>query len=115
MSEVRKLGRESENVAADYLARCGYTIVTRNYHARSAEIDLICMDGETLVFVEVRSLGRVSMVSPEESVSRSKQRKMIEAASHYLSEVVGKEIPVRFDVVAIVGKRIRHYKDAFRP
>jgi len=114
MSEVRKLGKDAERAAADYLVRRGYTIVTRNYHARSAEIDLVCMDGEMLVFVEVRSLGRVTMVSAEESVSRVKQRKLTEAASHYLSEVVGKEIPVRFDVVTIVGKKIRHYKDAFR-
>ncbi|HWP31321.1 MAG TPA: YraN family protein [Fimbriimonadales bacterium] len=115
MSEVRKLGREAESIAADYLVRHGYTIVTRNYHARSAEIDLVCMDGDTLVFVEVRSLSKVTIVSPEETVNPNKQRKLTEAASHYLSEVVGKEIPVRFDVVTIVGRSVRHYKDAFRP
>jgi len=47
-------GRAAEMQAAEYLMNLGYTIITRNYQIRGGEIDLIALDGDELVFVEVR-------------------------------------------------------------
>lgn len=116
MPRSGRLGAGAEDRAADYFREIGYTIVTRNYVAPGiSEIDLIAMDGEVLVFIEVKARKSRSLVGPEESVSIGKQRRLWEAANHYLGNVVEKEVDARFDVLAIDGDVLRHHVDAFRP
>ncbi|MBA3725263.1 MAG: YraN family protein [Armatimonadetes bacterium] len=110
-----RMGAHAEDAAASFLEGLGYTLVTRNYHAPQAEIDIIAMDGDNLVFVEVKQRKVGSWVSPEESVGLAKQTRLWQAADYYLAEVVGKALPARFDVIAVVGETLRHHKDAFRP
>ena len=96
----QKIGQEHEALAERYLLAKGMTIRTRNYRCKSGEIDLIAEHNGTLVFVEVRYRGPTSLVSSEESVTVTKQRRIIRAAQHYLLRQ-RVELPCRFDVLAI--------------
>ena len=87
----------AEAIAAAHLARHGLRILARNWRMRGGEIDLICADGETLVFVEVRLRTRADYGGAAASITAAKQRRLILAARHYLS---GKpEVQCRFDAV----------------
>jgi putative endonuclease len=116
-SSTRDLGRRGEEIALRYLARKGYQILERNYRCRYGEIDLIARDGDTLVFVEVKSRKSDIFGMPEESVGRAKQRKISTVALHYLTEKTLHGRRARFDVVSIVTtsgeEKITHIPDAF--
>ena len=116
MPRSRRLGANSEDLATDFLRGLGYTIVTRNYVAPGlSEIDVVAMEGDVMVFVEVKERRTKSLVGPEESVSLGKQRRLWAAANYYLGTIVEKEVDARFDVIAFDGGEIRHHIDAFRP
>ncbi len=100
------IGQAGEELAARWLERLGYRIVCRNYRCREGEIDLVAEDAGELVFVEVRTRREGGLVSPEESVSRRKQQRIVRAAEHYLSTVDGYERAWRVDVVAIEVDRV---------
>jgi len=90
-------GAAAEAIAAAHLTRRGLRVLARNWRMRGGEIDLICADGETLVFVEVRLRTRADYGGAGGSITVAKQRRLILAARHYLS---GKpETPCRFDAV----------------
>lgn len=115
MPHARRVGAQAEQLAAQHLREKGYVIIKRNYAATDAEIDIIALDEETLVFVEVKYRKQGGWETPEESVSPAKQKRLWKAAEQYLAEAVGKEQDMRFDVVAIRGDEVTHYVDAFRP
>jgi putative endonuclease len=94
-------GRAGEDLAARTLQRAGYRIIQRNYRCPGGEIDIVAEDAGELVFVEVRTRRTGGLVSPEESVNRQKQQRIVRAAEHYLTAVDGHERPWRVDVVAI--------------
>lgn len=96
------LGSKMEDVAAHYLRSAGLTIERRNYRCTAGEIDLIARDNETLVFVEVRYRRSARFGGAKVSVNRSKQQKLLTAASHYLQQQK-LNCPCRFDVIAIEG------------
>ena len=52
-----QLGREGEAAAAALLTGKGYAVIARNYRTRGGEVDIICLDGDTVVFVEVKTRG----------------------------------------------------------
>jgi putative endonuclease len=97
------LERSGEDRAAKYLAGRGYTILERNYTAPQGELDLIALDGDTLVFVEVKTRTSNAYGAPELAVDRRKQDCMIKAALGYLKYKRLHQMPCRFDVVAISG------------
>lgn len=107
-------GREAEALAARYLEGHGQRLLERNFLVRGGEIDLICRDGKTLVFVEVRLRSRSDFGGAGASITASKRRRIILAARHYLA---GKpECDCRFDCVLLDGleeKRIEWIKNAF--
>jgi len=103
----RRLGSDAEDRAADYLVREGWSLVTRRYKGGAGEVDLIAMDGEVLVFVEVKY--REQDV-PEMSVTADKGRRLSAAASHYLRSVGEFEREIRFDVIAITPSELRHHR-----
>lgn len=118
MSRKRvKLGRSGEDIAAAYLERQGWIIVERNYQHRSGEIDIIARDGETLVFVEVRTRQDEDYGHPLESVVVAKQHQVSVGALHYLSRNNLLERDIRFDVVGILAgsgdPEISHVTGAF--
>ncbi|BFM19679.1 YraN family protein [Gilvimarinus japonicus] len=95
-------GQQAERQARDFLQRAGLTFVAANVTGGGGEIDLIMRDQTTVVFVEVRLRGNQHFASASESVNSAKQRKLIQAAQHYLQrEKLTDKVPCRFDVVAL--------------
>lgn len=94
------LGKFAEDRAERMLADAGLAILHRNYRCRQGEIDLIAQDGDTLVFVEVRSRSRQDYGSAADSITPAKQRRIIAAARHYLASLP--RMPAcRFDAVTL--------------
>ena len=113
MNHVEK-GHYYEQEAADYLISYGYRILETNYRCRHAEIDLIAMDGDYLVFVEVKYRQSDRVQSPSEAVDGKKQRQISLAADQYLLQhKVSEEQLCRFDVVAFLKEQPILYKNAF--
>ncbi len=94
-------GTAAEDLACRYLEARGLILVTRNFRCRVGELDLIMRDGEHLVFVEVRSRRHTRYGTPAESVTRTKQQRLLRAAALYLQRQ-RLDPPCRFDVVAIL-------------
>ncbi len=110
-------GARCERAAARHLRLRGYRIVARNFRAAGAEIDLVAIDGDTLVFVEVK--GRRSLVAgtPEAAVNERKQQHIRRAAEIFVDRHRAQRKPVRFDVIAITGdgrgRKFELLRDAF--
>ena len=102
----------AEDAAAEHLRKLGYAILERNFRTRLGEIDIVARDGDSVVFVEVRSRADASFGSPQETVGFVKQRRIIKAAAFY-AQSRGLDCPMRFDVIAIVAGRLEHITDAF--
>ncbi len=114
----QRCGRDGEARAADFLAARGLTILARNVRAPAGEIDLVALDGETLVFCEIRTRRSRAQGGALESVTPAKQRQVVRVAEWFLATRPALQTrPVRFDVVAIDvrGARvaIEHVPDAF--
>ena len=95
------LGRRGERAAEKYLRRLGYRIVKRNFRAAGAEIDLVAMDGDVLVFVEVKTRRGLDAGAPEEAVDERKQKQIRRAAEIFATRYREDEIEMRFDIVAV--------------
>jgi len=101
---MRIWGDYWENVAFEYLCDKKLIKVKRNYQCKVGEIDLIMIDNDTLVFIEVKYRKNSDWVSAIESVTKSKQRKIIKAAQLFLLQNKKyKDWNCRFDVVSIQG------------
>lgn len=99
-----RIGRRAERRAERFLKRKGLRTLTRNYTRRSGEIDLVMLDGETLVFVEVRYRGPGAWGGGLDSVDRDKQRRLARTAALYLNDHPEHRFrEARFDVVAASG------------
>ncbi len=102
MATTRERGSHWEQVAESFLNGRGLQTLARNYNTRCGEIDLVMQDGNTLVFTEVRYRENDGHGSGADSVTRSKQRRIINAASRFLQchpSEGGRSC--RFDVVSI--------------
>jgi putative endonuclease len=109
-------GAEAEDLACAWLQARGLRLRERNYRSRRGEIDLIMQDGEQLVFVEVRYRRSSRYGSAAETVTASKQARLISAASQYLQHQSG-ALACRFDVLALSGpegERVDWIRDAFQ-
>ena len=112
----RLFGDRGEQEAARYLRRQGMKILHRGYRTDHGEIDLIALDGNVVVFVEVKARRQGS---PAEAVTPEKQRRLTLAALHFLKKHNLLDERSRFDVVAIVWPEdksppeIEHIRDAF--
>ena len=123
MTPRMELGRRGEDVACEFLTGKGHIIVQRNFWSVHLEIDIISLDRNGVHFVEVKSRVAPVMVSPEENVTMSKQRKVADAALRYLNTAKDKRIPpdaeVNLDIVAVTfdgGKEIEEwFPNAFYP
>jgi putative endonuclease len=108
----RESGAVAEERAARYLVGRGCRILEKNFLAKTGEIDLIVVDGDTLVFVEVKARSSSSFGLPQEFVFRSKIRKIVQTAKLYLLYRRW-DGPVRFDVVAFDGVKTDYIPAAF--
>ena len=100
----KKLGSWGEEQARKYLENQGFLILDNNYRCKLGEIDLIAMDGDSLVFIEVKTRRSTAYGFPMEAVGKRKQSKYIQMASIYIKEKAMAQVPFRFDVIEIMAK-----------
>ncbi|NUQ61235.1 MAG: YraN family protein [Pirellulales bacterium] len=116
---TRPLGRRGEKAAARYLRRLGYRIVSHSDRSGPGEIDLVAVDGRTVVFVEVKTRQSGDAGHPSEAVDDAKQRRLTRLALAYLKRHGLLEQPARFDIVAVTWPEdrrrpvIEHFPNAF--
>ncbi|MGC9334494.1 MAG: YraN family protein [Anaerolineae bacterium] len=98
-----KLGQQGEALAAEELAQRGYEVVDRNWHCQIGEVDIVARRDCVWAFFEVRTRRGRAFGTPEESVTSSKQRRMIDVARMYLSEhgINVYEVDWRIGLVAV--------------
>ncbi len=114
----RNIGAIAEDRAVAYLEENNLTLLTRNYHCRRGEIDLIMQDGNFLVFIEVRYRKNNHYGSAAESVTRQKQQRLLTTAEYFLqNEKQNADNACRFDVITLSGQQnpqIEWIKNAFQ-
>jgi putative endonuclease len=113
------LGISGEKLAADALTQRGYAVVATRYRTRVGEIDIVARDGDTLVFVEVKTRTSDRFGPPAEAVTWWKRRRIVTMANWYLSEHRQHGCLCRFDVVTVMCRpglvpEIEVVKDAFQ-
>lgn len=96
------LGQTGERLARTYLAGRGLKVVEANHRSRLGEIDLVCADGETVVFVEVKTRTSGRFGSPAAAVGFRKQTRLRRLAEEYVIARHLESAPVRFDVLSII-------------
>ncbi len=120
----RQIGAAGEKEAAEFLQRNGYTILKTNYRVgRLGEIDIIANEEEYTCFIEVKTRRTSTFGTPGEAVTRTKQQKIRQIATIYLTNTRKMDTKVRFDVIEILMdktmgslnnvKSINLIKDAF--
>ena len=119
MPDDRKtLGHQGETAAISFLQTLGVTILETNYRTKIAEIDIIAKDNDRICFVEVKTRRSLKKGLPRESVTYSKQKKIILGASFYLKKTKQMNSRIRFDVVEVYKKKcgfdINLIKNAFQ-
>jgi putative endonuclease len=115
--ERLELGKLGEDLALETVKRMGYRCITRNYRCPLGEMDLIARDGDTLVFVEIKTRRGKSLEWAKEAVDWRKKRQLSKVALAYMKENRCADVKSRFDVVAVnlgsQGKEIEVVKNAF--
>lgn len=114
----KRLGERGEDAAAAFLERSGVIVVERNWRCSSGEIDIVALDGETLVLCEVKTRRTPAKGSPEESVTPTKQRRYAKLAAAYIQHAGIDPVEVRFDVITLLvlsedRALLRHHRAAF--
>lgn len=120
MQDKQATGIKGETLAANMLQQKGFRILKRNFRSGRAEIDLIAVGNELLLFAEVKTRrGANSFGFPEEAVDRKKAARIIRAAEVYINLVDWKG-DIRFDIIAVhlplysdKEPQIYHFEDAF--
>ena len=114
-------GARGEQLAADWLRReRGYAVVARNWHSprdKRDELDLVCRDGDVLVFVEVKARAAGALVPGYYAVDRRKKRALRRVIDAYLAQLRPAPRTFRFDIVEVSegeesgGPAIRHFEN----
>jgi len=107
-------GRAGEEAASGYLEKKGMRILERNFRSRTGEVDIIALDGETVIFAEVKTWSAYGIDALEQSLDSKKRRKIIETSKYFLSlHREYKYMAIRFDVIFISPEGITHIASAF--
>jgi len=119
-SRTQASGRRGEDLAHRFLQRMGFQVVARNYRAqgRPGEIDIIAWDGDTLAFVEVKTLASSEYSAPDRAIDAGKQRSMFRTACAYQRRAGVEWGRIRFDTVNVLltdPPGITLFRDAFHP
>jgi putative endonuclease len=118
LSPHAALGKRGEDLAHRYLRSSGYKVVARNYRPSGGEVeaDIVARQGDTLVFVEVKSRSSGDFGSPDRAIGSEKQKNIQRAARAYTTRAGIPWNQVRFDIISVVFTEppsITHLKDAF--
>jgi putative endonuclease len=110
--------RLGEDAAAAYLERTGVTVVERNWRCQHGEIDIVGLDGETVVLCEVKTRRTRAKGDPEEAITPAKRRRYARLAEAYLQDSGICDVSLRFDVIALLvisedRALLRHHRGAF--
>lgn len=108
---ISLIGLTGEWKAAQHLKKMGMHILHKRYRTPHGEIDIIAMDGDTLVFVEVKARPSGRMGDGLHAIDTQKKKRLLYAAQHYLSSHPGTR--ARFDAVEITSSGLRHIPNAF--
>jgi putative endonuclease len=112
-----RTGKQGEDIAVAHLRKTGYQIVAQNYRCLYGEVDIIARDGDTIVFIEVKSRKSETFGQPQEAVGLEKQKKLSRISLHYLQQKRLESCNARFDVIAVKmlpgGTRIDLIQNAF--
>ena len=107
-------GRSGEDAAASYLIEKGIKILEKNFRSRKGEIDIVALDGETIVFVEVKTWSSYGIDALEYAIDAKKRHKIIETSKYFLSlHREYRYMAIRFDVIFITSSGITHLESAF--
>lgn len=118
-STAKTLGDRGEAAAARLLETLGYRVLERQLRGRYGELDLVAIDGDVVVFVEVKTRATAAAGHPTEAITPAKQRKVTQSALAYLKRRGWLERRARIDVVAVRWSRaeadpqLEHYVAAF--
>ena len=113
--DEKNTGDKGEAIACAYIKKKGYRIRNKNFRSRFGEVDIIADDSNTLCFIEVKSRSKNYHGRPEEFVDSRKQQKLIKTSKSYITTHDIKDIPMRFDIVAVdlSLSTCRLFKNAF--
>ena len=119
MAEHNELGTWGETLAAEYLEKKGYQILERDWKSGHRDLDIIAMDGDTMVIVEVKTRRNRLFTDPEMAVDYQKITNLQQAANHYV-KMKYYDGDLRFDIISIIGEdnnveSYEHIVDAFNP
>ena len=107
-------GRAGEDAAASYLEEKGLLILEKNFRSRMGEIDIVALDGNTLIFVEVKAWFSYGIDALEHAIDAKKRHKIIETSKYFLSlHRKYRYMAIRFDVIFISSEGITHLASAF--
>lgn len=98
---TQQTGNYGEDLACEYLKKQGYKILERNYRIRGGEIDIVAMDGNTLVFVEVKARWSHEYGPPSESMTPWKIKYLVKTAQFYVLKIGWGDKEYRLDFVSI--------------
>ncbi|WP_017524895.1 YraN family protein [Pusillimonas noertemannii] len=119
LSPTQRQGRRAEDRARRHLEAAGAQVLQHNLRCQAGEIDLVCLDGGVLVFVEVRHRHSPRFGGAAASVDHAKQQRLARAAAWFLPQLArryfaGRTPPCRFDVIAIDGAELAWLRGVFQ-
>ncbi len=114
------LGRAGERDARRLLEEAGYVFLAADWRCRYGELDLVMRDGETIVFVEVKTLRRRGHYRPADNLSLRQLRRNVRAGREYLRECASPAFPCRYDLVEVIRgfwfcREIRQHRNFIDP
>lgn len=117
MADHNDLGKEAENLAAEYLLKNEYKILVRNFRFKKNEVDIIAEKDNLIIVVEVKARSTDFFILPQEAVTKGKIKSIVSAANHFMEEF-SKDKEVRFDIISVLPDKtgklvIEHIENAF--
>ena len=106
-------GRKGERIACLYLLKQGFDVLARRYRSRSGELDIIAYEGETLVFVEVKTRTSADYGEPWQFVDWRKQQILRRTAEDFIADHDLGQFAYRFDIVSVLGTEATLFRNAF--
>lgn len=118
MANHNDFGKIAEDLAANYLQKNGYKVLSRNFRFQKAEVDIIAEKDDFIIIVEVKARSTDIFMMPQEAVTKTKIKSIVSAANYYLEEF-NRQNEVRFDIISVLPDEqknlmIDHIIDAFQ-
>ena len=120
MAAKREIGKAGEDAAAGYLQRKGYEILERNWRSGHLELDIIARHGRNLVVVEVKTRRADLNQLPQDTISATKMRRVVQAANSYARQLRDPNLTLRLDFILVTVEingrmSIYHAENALHP